>query len=69
MATTPTEPDHDDSACDDRPLLTPAATAARLGITLRALADRRRRGSGPRYIRLSPITIRYFSDDLRQRPS
>lgn len=52
------------SSCDARPLLTPTAAAARLGVTPRALAIRRRRGIGPRYIRLSPATIRYLSDDL-----
>lgn len=44
--------------------LTPAATAARLGITQRALAALRRRGAGPSYIRLSGATIRYLNDDL-----
>lgn len=52
------------SSCDDRPLLTPAAAAARLGVTPQVLAIRRRRGIGPSYIRLSPATIRYLSDDL-----
>ena len=65
MAIAATDPDHVDNPSGNRPLLTPATTAARLGITLRALADLRRRGFGPRYVRLSPTTIRYFSDDIR----
>jgi hypothetical protein len=67
MTKTPTGPDQVDNSCEDRPLLNPAATAARLGITQRALADLRRRGAGPRYIRISSATIRYLSDDLSRR--
>lgn len=48
-----------------RPLLTPAETAHELGISLRALADLRRHGRGPRYIRLTPATIRYLRDDVQ----
>jgi hypothetical protein len=64
MTKTATGPDQVDNSCHDRPLLTPAAAAARLGITQRALASLRRRGTGPTYIRLSLATIRYLSDDL-----
>lgn len=69
MATTPTDPDQIDTPCHDKPLLTPAAAAARLGITQRALADLRRHGAGPHYIRLSSATIRYLADDLSRRIS
>jgi hypothetical protein len=48
----------------ERPLLTPAETAHLLGISLRMLAGLRRHGQGPRYIRLTPATIRYLRDDL-----
>lgn len=48
----------------ERPLLTPEETAHRLGLSLRALAELRRHGRGPRYIRLTPATIRYLADDL-----
>jgi len=64
-----TDPDQIDNPCHDKPLLTPAAAAARLGITQRALADLRRRGAGPHYIRISSATIRYLADDLSRRIS
>jgi len=45
-------------------LLTPEAAAARISIKPRKLADLRRQGQGPRYIRLGRKTIRYRQADL-----
>lgn len=52
---------------DDRPLLvdTPRA-AAILGLTPRALEERRRRGGGPPYVRLSPTCVRYRLTDIEE---
>lgn len=49
------------------PTLTDTAGAARyLKLTPRALEERRRRGGGPPYVRLSATCVRYRLADLEQ---
>ncbi len=45
-------------------LLTEVEAAGRLGFTPRFLQDRRMRGGGPRYVRVSARAIRYRPEDL-----
>jgi hypothetical protein len=45
--------------CPQMVLLSPRALAARWDTTEGALTQRRRRGSGPPFIRLGPKTVRY----------
>ena len=49
---------------DPDALLRDDAAAELLGFTPRALADWRRRGCGPRYVRVSACAIRYRRRDL-----
>lgn len=42
------------------------AAAAFLGLSPRTIQDYRQRGSGPRYIAISPRCLRYRRIDLRQ---
>ena len=55
---------------DNKPVLTPLlvdeATAARLiGLTTRFLRQRRRKGNGPPFVRISSRCVRYEPDMLR----
>ena len=45
-------------------LLTEAEAAETLGFTTRFLQNRRHRGDGPRYVRISARAIRYRPQDL-----
>lgn len=45
-------------------LLTEEQAATALGFTTRFLQNRRHRGSGPRYVRISARAIRYRPQDL-----
>ena len=47
-------------------LLDTAAAAELLGLTPRALEERRRRGDGPPYIRLGRTCVRYRLSDLEE---
>lgn len=51
---------------DPDALLRDDAAAELLGFTTRALADWRRRGCGPRYVRVSARAIRYRRRDLTE---
>jgi hypothetical protein len=45
-------------------LLTEAEAADRIGFTARFLQERRYRGGGPRFVRISARAIRYRPEDL-----
>ena len=47
-------------------LLTEAEAAERLGFTARFLQNRRTRGDGPRFVRVSARAVRYRPADLEQ---
>ena len=47
-------------------LLSEAEAAELLGFTPRFLSNRRHRGDGPRYVRISARAIRYRPEDLRE---
>ena len=49
-----------------RLLLTEEEAAAALGFTSRFLQNRRQRGDGPRYVRISARAIRYRPEDLAE---
>ena len=51
---------HPDILPDER------ASAEALDVTPRAMQEWRRRGTGPRYVRISSRCIRYRPDDLRE---
>lgn len=48
------------------PLLTTGQAGEFLQLTTRALEERRRRGTGPPYVRLGATTVRYQVSDLEQ---
>ncbi|MFC3214126.1 helix-turn-helix transcriptional regulator [Novosphingobium panipatense] len=47
-------------------LLTPAQTAELLGVGVKTLERWRSTGDGPRFVKLSPGTVRYRAVDLNQ---
>lgn len=47
-------------------LLTPARTAELLGVGVKTLERWRSTGDGPRFVKLSPGTVRYRAVDLNQ---
>lgn len=55
---------HDPVPPPPRLLLTEEEAAAALGFTARFLQNRRHRGDGPRYVRISARAIRYRPEDL-----
>jgi hypothetical protein len=48
------------------PLVDTAGAAEILHLTPRALEERRRRGGGPPYVRISPTCVRYRIADLER---
>ena len=55
---------YDAVAAPAKILLTEEEAAHALGFTPRFLANRRHRGNGPRYVRISARAIRYRPEDL-----
>ena len=55
---------HDAHSALPRLLLTEEEAAQTLGFTARFLQNRRHRGDGPRYVRISARAIRYRPEDL-----
>ena len=55
---------HDAVTAPPRLLLTEEEAAHALGFTARFLQNRRHRGDGPRYVRISARAIRYRPEDL-----
>lgn len=47
-------------------LLTPRELAAQLGVDVSDLRRLRERGAGPAYIKITPRTIRYLSQDVAE---
>ena len=47
------------------PLMSEAEAAEFLGYTTRFLQERRRRGQGPKFVRISQRAIRYRPEDIR----
>jgi hypothetical protein len=57
---------HHAVAAPPRLLLTEEEAAHALGFTSRFLQNRRHRGDGPRYVRISARAIRYRPEDLAE---
>ena len=51
---------------EDARLLTPRDVATRLGVEASTLAAWRRRGAGPRFVRLTQRCVRYSESEVEQ---
>ena len=56
---------HDAATATPKLLLTEEEAAHALGFTARFLQNRRHRGDGPRYVRVSARAVRYQPQDLQ----
>lgn len=47
-------------------LLTPAEVSEWTGLTIGALAQLRYKGTGPKFVKMTPRTVRYFRADVQR---